>query len=175
MPGRGKRRFGAERDLVMSENERQIDLVARISVGWPEGKFLGLAESCTGGMVGAAITALPGVSRWFRGSVVAYHNQLKTDVLGVSEQVLQQYGAVSEECARAMSDGVRLALATQVGLAVTGIAGPEGTSAEKPVGLVFIALSDGERESCERFHFVGDRNSIREAAVVQALLMLKNW
>ena len=167
--------LGAERGLVTLETEREIDLVARISVGWPEGKFLGLAESCTGGLLGAAITALPGVSSWFRGSVVAYHNQLKTDLLGVPYETLQQFGAVSAECARAMSEGVRAALSAQVGLAVTGIAGPQGASPEKPVGLVFIALSDGDRESCERFHFAGDRNAIREAAVVQALLMLKNW
>lgn len=161
----------------MSDNlhERWRDLVARIAVGWPEGNYLALAESCTGGMLGAAITTLPGVSRWFRGSVVAYHNDVKVKALGVSEQLLQEFGAVSEDCARSMSRGVKELLSAELGLAVTGVAGPGGATEDKPIGLVFIALSDGERESCERFNFTGDRDAIRLAAVEQALLMLENW
>ena len=151
------------------------ELVARIAVGWPEENYLALAESCTGGMVGAAITSLPGVSRWFRGGVVAYHNDLKTQALGVTEQLLQEFGAVSEQCARSMSRGVRKVLSAELGLAVTGIAGPDGATEDKPVGLVYIALSDSERESCERFNFPGDRDADRIAAVEQALLMLDNW
>jgi nicotinamide-nucleotide amidase len=155
--------------------ERWKEIVARIAVGWPEKRLLAVAESCTGGMVGAAITTLPGVSRWFKGSIVAYHNQVKIEHLSTSDTLLAEFGAVSAECARSMSRGVRSLLSAQVGLALTGVAGPGGGADDKPVGLVFIALGDGDRESCERFQFQGDRNAIRLAAVEQALLMLENW
>jgi PncC family amidohydrolase len=138
-------------------------------------KSLALAESCTGGLLGATITAQPGVSAWFKGAVVAYDNRIKAALLGVPSSVLEEFGAVSEQCALHMSRGARQQLDAQVGLAITGIAGPEGGSDTKPVGLVYIAISDYRHEHCAEFHFSGDRLEIRTRAVTNALSLLKGW
>ncbi len=144
----------------------------RIVAGYTaRGLTLALAETDTGGLAGYRITNVPGSSRVFPGSVVAYSNRVKTVVLGVPEAVIQAYGAVSAECAVAMADGVRRLLGADVAVAATGIAGPTGGSAEKPVGTVFVAISrDGERRA-ERLQYSGDRLAVR-AAFAEAMLAL---
>jgi nicotinamide-nucleotide amidase len=121
------------------------------------GKSLAVAESCTGGLIGSRITDVPGSSDYFLGSLVTYSNDAKANLLGVSRALLQEKGAVSEEVARAMAEGVRKRLSADMGLGVTGIAGPTGGTPEKPVGLVYIALADGQETQCERHNMFGDR------------------
>ena len=131
-----------------------------------------IAESCTGGRVAAALTAVPGISDVFPGAVVAYANEAKLSLLGVCEQTLVAHGAVSEEVAREMAQGARAAFDTQVGVAITGIAGPSGGTEEKPVGLIFLAVADGDRTSVRRVHLPGDRSAVQARATVAALTML---
>ncbi len=118
---------------------------------------LSLAESCTGGLIAHRITNIPGSSNYFLGGVVAYSNEVKEKILGVPHEILLQYGAVSEETARAMAEGARRLLGSDLALAVTGIAGPTGGTPEKPVGLVYIALAAEEEVWCERHIWNGDR------------------
>ena len=136
------------------------------------GGSLALAESCTGGMVAACITAVPGGSSVFWGGVVAYHNDVKQQLLGVPADVLRSVGAVSSETALAMARGVRVLLHTTLAAAVTGIAGPGGGSDVKPVGLVFVAVAGPTGERVERFQFSGDREAIRVQAADAVLRML---
>ncbi len=144
----------------------------RIVTGYAaRGLTLALAETDTGGLAGYRITNVPGSSRVFPGSVVAYSNRVKVMVLGVPEGLLRAHGAVSAECALAMAEGVRRLLGADVAVAATGIAGPTGGSAEKPVGTVFVAISrEGERRA-ERLRFTGDRLTVR-AAFAEAMLHL---
>ncbi|HEY0393440.1 MAG TPA: competence/damage-inducible protein A [Candidatus Elarobacter sp.] len=134
------------------------------------GLTLGTAESCTGGAVADALVEVAGASAAFRGAVVAYDNAVKVSLLGVPERTLQSAGAVSEETAIAMARGARASLAADVVIATTGIAGPEGGTEDKPVGLVWFALAfgDGEIET-RRLTFPGNRADIRERATVAAL------
>jgi PncC family amidohydrolase len=135
------------------------------------GLTLAISETDSGGLAGYRITNIPGASKVFPGAVTAYSNRVKIGVLGVPEDVLRAHGAVSEECVLAMADGVRRVVGTDVGIAASGIAGPTGGNAEKPIGTVFIAISrDGERRA-ERHQFSGDRLEIR-AAFAEALLAL---
>ncbi len=138
-----------------------------------EGGFtLSVAESCTGGLLGAAVTSVAGASDVFVGGVISYDNKVKSGQLGVPEEILRKYGAVSEECARAMAGGIKKLLLTDCAISVTGIAGPSGGTAEKPVGTVYIAVSCGETIECRRFLFSGGRDAVRERAVKSALAML---
>ena len=130
------------------------------------------AESCTGGGVGSAITAVPGSSAVFTGGVISYSNDVKRDVLGVSEHDLQTVGAVSPEVAAQMADGARKLLKADLAVSLTGIAGPDGGSAEKPVGLVWFGLATARGVRTEKAVFRGDRARVREQAVVHALGML---
>jgi competence/damage-inducible protein CinA-like protein len=134
-----------------------------------EGLRLATAESCTGGLVAARLTDVPGSSDVFAGAVVAYANDVKTGGLGVPGALLAEHGAVSAEVAEAMADGVRERLGVDVGIAVTGVAGPDGGTEEKPVGLVYFHVSapDGGRGS--EFSLPGDRATIRSRATVSAL------
>ncbi len=134
---------------------------------------LATAESCTGGMIASALTNLPGVSAVFKGGVVVYSNELKHQLLGVAWELLNQYGAVSAECARAMIQGAVSRLEVDCAIAVTGIAGPDGGTDTKPVGLVYIGVKCGEKELVREFHFGGDRHSVRERTVANALAMLR--
>ncbi len=129
-----------------------------------EGEHLGLAESCTGGRVSARITSVAGASEFFKGSVVAYSNEVKEALLKVPGALLERHGAVSEAVARAMARGACRALGASVGGAVTGIAGPGGGTPDKPVGTVFIAVIKGELEIVGKFLFTGDREEIQDAA-----------
>ena len=130
------------------------------------------AESCTGGGVGSAITAVPGSSAVFAGGVISYSNDVKQDVLGVSPETLATVGAVSSETAAQMADGVRKLLKVDLAVSLTGIAGPDGGSVEKPVGLVWFGLATKDGVRTEKAIFRGDRDGIRRNAVVHALGML---
>jgi nicotinamide-nucleotide amidase len=136
------------------------------------GLTLAVAESCTGGLLGERITNIPGSSDVFLGGVIAYHNDVKMEALGVRSEDIKRYGAVSEEVALQMASGVREKLRAGVGISVTGIAGPGGGTPEKPVGLVWIALHTSEVKA-RRFHLVGDRAEIRQRAAQAALEMVR--
>jgi nicotinamide-nucleotide amidase len=137
------------------------------------GLTLGTAESCTGGAVADAIVAVAGASSVFRGAVVAYDNAVKISLLGVPEHTLQTAGAVSEETAVAMARGARASLGVDVAIATTGIAGPDGGTEQKPVGLVWFALAFGGADvETRRLTIPGDRADVRERATVAALSLL---
>ncbi|MEI6645243.1 MAG: CinA family protein [bacterium] len=138
---------------------------------------LALAESCTGGLIAARITSIPGSSTMFNGAVVCYANDVKRDLLGVLQATLETEGAVSASCAKAMAEGARKALKADVAVSVTGIAGPGGGTPAKPVGLVFIGVATETVVSAEKHFFTGDRENIRkqavDAAMATALLAVK--
>jgi len=136
------------------------------------GLTLAVAESCTGGLVSHRITDVPGSSAYYLGSVTAYANAIKERVLHVRRRTLRRHGAVSEQTALEMAQGVRRLLRADVGLAVTGIAGPDGGTPEKPVGLVYVALAAPEGEWVERYVWNGDRweNKMRSAEAALDLL-----
>lgn len=132
------------------------------------------AESCTGGAIAAAITAVPGASNWFEGSVVSYANRIKRDLLLVQEEDLEAFGAVSEQVARQMASGVLGVMDANIAVAVSGIAGPEGGSEEKPVGTVWIAWAHSEGQEpididARLYHFSGDRAQVQAQTVAEAL------
>ncbi|HSW40845.1 MAG TPA: competence/damage-inducible protein A [Acidobacteriota bacterium] len=139
------------------------------------GKTLAVAESCTGGMLGMNITRVPGSSYYFRGGILCYSNEVKIDLCGVSPDLLRQHGAVSPEAAIAMADGVRRSLRSSIGLSITGIAGPGGGTAEKPVGLVYAGISDGLKTESRQGIMPGDRESIRERSTYLALSWLRRF
>lgn len=130
------------------------------------------AESCTGGGIGSAITAVAGSSAVFAGGIISYSNEVKSSVLGVSEDDLRRVGAVSSEVAAQMAEGARRLLKTDCAVAVTGIAGPDGGSAEKPVGLVWFGLATKDGVRTEKCLFRGDRARVREQTITHALGML---
>ncbi|MBM2838383.1 MAG: competence/damage-inducible protein CinA [Deltaproteobacteria bacterium] len=131
-----------------------------------------VAESCTGGLISHRITNVPGSSAYFERGIVAYSNQAKVDHLGVSEKILNDYGAVSSETAMAMASGIRKVANATFGLAVTGIAGPGGGTPEKPVGLVYIAIASPDGTEVSNFRFGGDRASIKVKTADAALKWL---
>jgi PncC family amidohydrolase len=127
------------------------------------------AESCTGGMIGAAITAIAGSSDYFMGGVIAYDNRIKRELLKVPAATLEKYGAVSSQTAAAMAAGARALLKTDCAIAVSGVAGPGGGTKQKPVGLVYIGIAaPGSCKSLKR-NFTGDRGRIREKTVAAGL------
>ncbi len=127
------------------------------------------AESCTGGLISYNLTSIPGASSVFRGSIVAYSDDLKERLLKVDPKEIQTRGAVSEEVVTAMARSVREVTGSDLGVAVSGIAGPDGGNEDKPVGLVYLAASDGRHTICERRRFPGDREDVRRAASERAL------
>jgi competence/damage-inducible protein CinA C-terminal domain len=130
------------------------------------------AESCTGGMVGAALTDLPGSSAWFKGGVIAYANEVKRELLDVQEEDLERYGAVSHATVRRMALGACSAIGTDLAVSLSGVAGPDGGSPEKPVGTVYIGLAARGMVQTFRHHFPGDREAVRQAATLQAVKYL---
>lgn len=132
-------------------------------------KMMGTAESCTGGLVSSLLTSIPGSSQWFKGSIVAYSNEIKESILRVDPHILRTYGAVSEETAQAMAKGARAVLDVDCALAVTGIAGPSGATDEKALGTVCFAWDiNGEVTSCTKI-FAGPRNSVRIESAWESL------
>jgi nicotinamide-nucleotide amidase len=136
------------------------------------GAMLATAESCTGGLIAAACTDLSGSSEWFERGFVTYSNAAKIELLGVDPALIERHGAVSEVVARAMAFGATRHSQAQVGVAVTGVAGPTGGSAEKPVGTVWFGFCIDGALTSEPRHFPGDRAAVRAATVVHALQRL---
>lgn len=135
---------------------------------------LATAESCTGGMVGATITDLPGVSAIYKGGIISYDNAVKIDELGIPVELLERYGAVSAECAEMMAEGVRRKFKTRAGLAATGIAGPSGGTPEKPVGLVYVAIALDDKVEVRELRLRGSRDMIRRRTTAQVLNLLRD-
>jgi len=157
-------------------NETTAALIKRLALrlqtrGW----MMATAESCTGGMIAAACTDLAGSSLWFERGLVTYSNQAKTELLGVDAALIEQHGAVSEPVARAMAAGAIARSAAQVAVAVTGVAGPSGGSAAKPVGTVWFGWALPGRLESQCMHFAGDRAAVRQATVLHALTRLETW
>lgn len=136
---------------------------------------LAVAESCTGGLVTDRLTDIPGSSAYVERGIITYSNEAKIDLLGVPEETIRQYGAVSEQTARLMAEGVRRQAGTDLGLATTGIAGPGGGSEVKPVGTVFVALADAKETICCPYAFRWDRRRNKIMASQAALMMLKRY
>ncbi|MGQ0507346.1 MAG: CinA family nicotinamide mononucleotide deamidase-related protein [Myxococcaceae bacterium] len=183
---RGATQLEAERRLTQAEQDARALLgdacfaaddltlaqeVARLLQA--RGATLAVAESCTGGMVGALITDPAGASACFHGGAIAYVNALKTELVGVPTALIEEHTAVSEPVARAMAHGARSRCATTFGLAVTGYAGPTGGDPANPVGTVFLAVDFADRARCERVVFRGDRERIRRFAAFHALDLLR--
>jgi nicotinamide-nucleotide amidase len=139
------------------------------------GATIAVAESCTGGLIAERLTSIPGSSSYFLGGVVSYSNDLKSAWVDVPAELIEAKGAVSDEVASAMAEGIRRRSGATLGLAVTGIAGPGGGSAEKPVGTVHIALANGAATRGRVFHFPGDRERIRLYASQMALDMVRRF
>ena len=174
-PG-GERRAGAVEEAL--EGRFAADLFARDDRSVAElvldrcrelGLTLATAESCTGGLVAAELTEIPGSSDAFVGSIVAYSNEVKGSTLGVPEALLEAHGAVSEEVARAMAEGVRERLGADVAISVTGVAGPGGGTAEKPVGLVYVGVSGPDGTEVRELRLSGSRREVRERATAVSL------
>jgi nicotinamide-nucleotide amidase len=134
---------------------------------------LAVAESCTGGMIAQRITTVPGSSRSFLGGAIVYSNELKTAFADVPAELIEQHGAVSEDVAKALAVGIRKRTGATMGVGVNGIAGPTGATEEKPVGLVYIAVSDAQKTECLERTFKGDRTRVREWATQQALDLIR--
>ena len=158
----------------MSEQETSIEeLVQQLAAKLTEkGWMLATAESCTGGMIAAACTDLAGSSQWFDRGFVTYSNEAKTEMLGVPAELIAKHGAVSEEVVRAMAEGAIRHSRAQVSIAVTGIAGPGGGSAEKPVGTVWIGWSSPSQTQSTLLHLSGDRSQIRLQTTYNGLTRL---
>lgn len=145
-----------------------------------KGLKLALAESCTGGLLGSKITSLARSSDFFNGGIISYHNSVKIDILGVKENVLGSSGpgAVSKECAEQMAQGARRIIKgkdkkeSDIGVSITGTAGPGGGTDEKPVGTVFIALSNKTKTFTEKLSLIGERNEIREQSALMAIRLI---
>jgi len=136
---------------------------------------LATAESCTGGLIGHRLTDVPGSSEYFLGGIIAYSNEIKERMLGVSHATLEQYGAVSAETAIEMARGARRVLQTDIAVSVTGIAGPGGGSADKPIGLTYIAVAAEGYERVERFVWDSDRRGNKLSSSEAALQMVIDY
>ena len=137
-----------------------------------QGKTVATAESCTGGGIGEALTSVPGSSAVFKGGIISYCDEIKQKLLGVPQDVLQKYGAVSAPVAEAMAKGAKSALNTDMAISVTGLAGPAGDSYGNPVGTVFIGWCDEKGSFSTEYHFTGDREEVRSKAVESALQLI---
>ncbi len=133
---------------------------------------LATGESCTGGLIGHLLTEVAGSSAYYLGGIVAYSNQVKQQQLAVPQSIIAAFGAVSAETASAMAEGAQAALAADIGVATTGIAGPGGGTPTKPVGLVYIAVATATVTECRRYVFQGDRHAIKQQTAVTALRLL---
>lgn len=140
-----------------------------------KGKTLVSAESCTGGGIGAALTAIPGSSEVYKGGVISYCDEIKEKILGVSRGVLEQHGAVSASVAESMACGVRKLCAADVAVSVTGLAGPDGDEFGNPVGTVYIGYEDNVTAVTKEFYFDGDRDSVRNQTIAAALNLILEY
>ncbi len=159
-------------EFIVGADEEQIE--ATVGRLLKEKKLtLAVAESCTGGLISHRLTNIPGSSDYLLGSLVTYSNAAKTALLGVKEETLVGYGAVSQPAALEMAVGARKALGAEVGLSATGIAGPTGATPAKPVGLVYVAVSRASQEACEEYRFRGEREPIKHQTANAALNLLR--
>ncbi len=149
------------------------DLIGKILS--EKGLTISVAESCTGGIIGGLITDVPGSSRYFKGGIISYSDESKVNILNVSSGTITEHGAVSNRTAREMAEGVKHLFNSHIGLAVTGIAGPEGGSKEKPVGTIFIGLAVEDETFTFRYHFHGTRRQIRRKTAERALDCVKRY
>lgn len=140
-----------------------------------EGKTLVTAESCTGGGIGAVLTAVPGSSAVYKGGIISYTNWVKENFLNVNPQMLEECGAVSAEVAKAMAQGARNTLQADISVSVTGLAGPGGDEFGNPVGTVYIGYADEFRTECFSFCFYGEREEIRNQAIQAALKIVCDY
>jgi len=159
-------------DLVFSDNGDSLEQIVSYYLQM-RNATISVAESCTGGLVAERLTSIGGSSRYFIGGAVVYSNSLKTDLAEVPQDLIDVYGAVSEQVARALAEGIRQRCGTTLGLGVTGVAGPTGGTAEKPVGLVFHALASESGTEVVKRNFPGDRARVRWFASQQALDMVR--
>ena len=136
---------------------------------------ISIAESCTGGLIGNLITNIPGSSHYFLGGIIAYSNQSKEDLLNVSSETIKKYGAVSDQTVQEMAEGVKKRFKSNMGLAVTGIAGPGGGSKEKPVGTVFIGLAVGNEIFSGKYSFHGTREQIKQKTAYTSLDFIRRY
>lgn len=157
-----------ELDFYSEDIYRSVEKLAEVmrAQEWK----LSTAESCTGGGLGHAFTALAGSSDWFLGGVVAYSNAFKSKFLGVPERLIQEFGAVSEEVAVSMAEGLREESGADATISVTGIAGPTGATAAKPVGLIWLGCCDPDRGSrALELNLKGSRDTVRRQAIIEAI------
>ncbi len=166
--------FSLVGDYIFSTgNQEMEEVVGRLLT--ERGKTISVAESCTGGLIGHRLTNVPGSSDYFCGGVVSYSNQSKVDILEVSGETIKKYGAVSDETAQEMARGIRERMKSDLGLAVTGIAGPDGGSKDKPVGTVYIGMSSAEEVFSRRYRFWGRRKQIKLNTSMMALDWVRRY
>ncbi len=164
--------MAASADPAVSDDEL-LDLAARVGAACrAHGLTIGTVESCTGGLVVHLLTEIPGSSAYLRGGLVTYANDVKIALAAVPEQVLAAHGAVSAQVALAMAEGARVLLAVDVTVAVTGVAGPDGGSDAKPVGLTYVAVADGLGSDVRRYLWTLDRSGNKRASAAAALAFL---
>jgi PncC family amidohydrolase len=152
------------------ESKKILDKISTILK--EKGLKIATAESCTGGLISHSFTNISGSSDYFDRGIVSYSNKAKNELLGVSEDILIKFGAVSEQVAKEMAEGVRNRSSVDIGIATTGIAGPTGGTKEKPVGLVYIAISSKDNTQVNKFQFSGNRLENKESTLNAALRML---
>jgi nicotinamide-nucleotide amidase len=158
---------------IYGENDADLASVV-LELCRARGLTIGVGESCTGGLLGARLTAIAGSSDVVRGGIIAYHNDVKIAQLGVDANMLREHGAVSEAVVRQMATGARRATSSEVGLAITGIAGPGGGTPEKPVGLVWVAVDVAGDVTTRELRLWGDRDEIRQRAAQWTLELLRH-
>ncbi|MCK4437130.1 nicotinamide-nucleotide amidohydrolase family protein [bacterium] len=159
-------------DYIFGVDEETLEKVVGVLLSLRH-KTIGVAESCTGGLISHRLTNVPGSSNYFLHSVVAYSPEAKMNILKVRQEKLNKFGAVSPQVSQEMAEGIRSLSRSDIGLAVTGIAGPGGTTQKKPVGLVYIALAGDDSNSTEEHHFSGSREMIKEKASQAALDLVR--
>lgn len=159
-------------DFLYSDSDESLDEVAA-KLLFEKNITIATAESCTGGLISETLTNIPGISKVFFGGAVTYSNESKVELLGVKELTLQKYGAVSRETATEMAQGIRERLKTDIGVSITGIAGPDGGTAEKPVGLVYIGLNTEKVSIAKELRLLGNRKRIRTITALHAFDMIR--
>jgi len=160
--------------FLVAEDDQSVSQAIGILLR-ERGLTVSTAESCTGGLLGATVTAMPGASDYYLGSVIAYSNEVKTKILAIPEELLQSKGAVSAEVASLMAANVRKLTGSSLGIGITGVAGPGGGTPEKPVGLVYIALNSADADWSVGYNFIGDRHTIRMRSVNTALNLIRKY
>lgn len=157
-------------------NKTIMDLTQQVNKLLIEKKLtIAAAESCTGGLVSASLTESPGSSRFFKMGLIAYSNEVKIRRLKINRTIIRNKGAVSKEVALKMATSIRKRSPADIGIGITGIAGPTGSTRRKPIGLVYIAIADNKRKDCWQFNFKGGRRQIRKHATQTALGLIKKW